>query len=60
LGWVRQKAEWACEAAGPIGLKTRREILSEINTIFEFIKDLEICTRRFMRNFDVGIFPKFF
>jgi hypothetical protein len=30
------------------------------NWIFEFTKALEICTRRFRRNFDVRIFPKFF
>jgi hypothetical protein len=30
------------------------------NWIFEYTKALEICLRRFMRNFDVGIFPKFF
>jgi hypothetical protein len=29
------------------------------NWIFEFTKDLEICTRRFMRNFGTRIFPKF-
>jgi hypothetical protein len=27
---------------------------------FKFIKSLENCTRGFRRNFDVGIFPKFF
>jgi hypothetical protein len=27
---------------------------------FEFTKALEIGTRRFRRNFEVGIFPKFF
>jgi hypothetical protein len=27
---------------------------------FKFTKALEICAWRFRRNFDVGIFPKFF
>jgi hypothetical protein len=26
---------------------------------FEFLATLEICTRRFRRNFGMGIFPKF-
>jgi hypothetical protein len=30
------------------------------NWIFEFTKDLENCGRRFRRNFDMRIFPKFF
>jgi hypothetical protein len=30
------------------------------NWIFEFTKALEICRRRFRRNFDMKIFPKFF
>jgi hypothetical protein len=28
--------------------------------IFEYTKALEICSRRFRRNFDMRIFPKFF
>jgi hypothetical protein len=27
--------------------------------IFEYTKSLEICTRKFRRNFDMRIFPKF-
>jgi hypothetical protein len=27
---------------------------------FEFLATLEICTRRFRRNFDMRIFPKIF
>jgi hypothetical protein len=27
--------------------------------IFEYTKALEICTRKFRRNFDIRIFPKF-
>jgi hypothetical protein len=30
------------------------------NWIFEFTQALEICRRRFRRNFDMRIFPKFF
>jgi hypothetical protein len=30
------------------------------NWIFEYTRALEICRRRFRRNFDMGIFPKFF
>jgi hypothetical protein len=30
------------------------------NWIFEFTKALEICRRRFRRNFDMRIFPNFF
>jgi hypothetical protein len=30
------------------------------NWIFEFTKALENCGRRFRRNFDMRIFPKFF
>jgi hypothetical protein len=30
------------------------------NWIFEYTKALEICTTRFRRNFDLGIFPNFF
>jgi hypothetical protein len=28
--------------------------------IFEYTKALKICTRRFRKNFDMMIFPKFF
>jgi hypothetical protein len=28
--------------------------------IFDYSKALEICRRRFRRNFDMRIFPKFF
>jgi hypothetical protein len=52
-----QKAGWASWLLGrkpgeiPIGIK---------NKIFYFTKAFKICTRRFRRNFDMGIFPKFF
>jgi hypothetical protein len=67
---VRRVGRWRCSRwreeeerghhpggpAAPIGPKPRREIPSEIK--LDFAKDLEICTRRFRRNFDVRIFPK--
>jgi hypothetical protein len=52
-----QKAEWAARSAGP---KTRKKNFRIKNWIFEFTKALEICRRRFRRNFDMRIFPKFF
>jgi hypothetical protein len=39
----------------------KRKRISELKIgFFESTKDLEICRRRFRRNFDVRIFPKFF
>jgi hypothetical protein len=55
------KRKWA--AAGP---KIEAGPISSNKTIlnfyleFEFLATLEICTWRFRRNFDMGIFPKFF
>jgi hypothetical protein len=50
LGWkIRDEA----------GLKSRKRISELKNWIFEFTKALEIG-RRFRRNFDMRIFPKFF
>ncbi len=47
-------------AAGPIGPKAKENSFPNKNWIFEFTKALEICRRRFRRNFDMRIFPKFF
>jgi hypothetical protein len=47
-------------AAGPIGLKVRKISFPNNNLIFEDTKSLEICRRRFRRNFDMRIFPKIF
>jgi hypothetical protein len=47
-------------AVGPIGPEAKKESFRNKNWIFEFIKTLEICTRRFRRNFNPRIFPKFF
>jgi hypothetical protein len=51
------KAKWAARSAGP---KVRKKNLRIKNWIFEFTKALKICRRRFRRNFDMRIFPKFF
>jgi hypothetical protein len=51
------KADWAARSAGR---KARKKNLRIKNWIFEFTKALEICRRRFRRNFDMRIFPKFF
>jgi hypothetical protein len=53
-GLAGPKAEWA-------GKGSQAESEEEIKIlIFEFTKALEICTRRFRRDFDMRIFPKFF
>jgi hypothetical protein len=56
-GLAGPKAEWAARSARP---KVRKKNFLIKNWIFEFTKVLEICRRRFRRNFDVRIFPKFF
>jgi hypothetical protein len=56
-GLVGRKAGWAARS---VGLKIRKKNFRIKNWIFEFTKALEICRRRFRRNFEVGIFPKFF
>jgi hypothetical protein len=60
VGHVGQKSEQASGAAAPIGPKSEEKSFWKRNWIFEFTKVLKICTRRFRRNFDVGISPKFF
>jgi hypothetical protein len=66
-GWAERARAAACGAerastgeAGPGEPNSEKKILFEKNWIFEFTKALEICRRRFRRNFEVGIFPKFF
>jgi hypothetical protein len=48
----------------PVGPDSRRRFRQEsfcyFQWILEFGKTLRIYTRRFRRNFDVGIFPKSF
>jgi hypothetical protein len=47
-------------AAGPIGPEAEKNPLGIKIGFFEFTKALQICTRRFRRNVDTRIFPKFF
>jgi hypothetical protein len=47
--WVKIKGEFY----------NRFDFFIEFQWISNFGKILEICIRRFSRNFDVGIFPKF-
>jgi hypothetical protein len=67
----RRRADWAGQGGrrwAATGLENKGGGRAEIkkknfrikNWIFEFTKALEICTRRFRRNFDMRIFPKFF
>jgi hypothetical protein len=56
-GWLGQRPSGPVKLAG---LKVSEKDFWIKNWIFEFTKALEICKRRFRRNFDMGIFPKFF
>jgi hypothetical protein len=60
MGCVGRKAGWAGWPLGRLGRKGRKNSFLNKNLIFEYTKALEICRRRFRRNFDMGIFPKFF
>jgi hypothetical protein len=51
VGWL---------ATEPNGPEAKKKSFQNKNWIFEFTKALEICTRRFRRNFDTRIFSKFF
>jgi hypothetical protein len=55
-----QKAEQVGRAIGPTRPKAGENSFWNKNKKFELFKALEICTRRIRRNFDVGIFTKFF
>jgi hypothetical protein len=57
LGWVGRKAEWV---GWPLGRKLKENSFRNKNWIFEYARALKICMRRFKRDFDVGIFSKFF
>jgi hypothetical protein len=46
--------------AGLGGPNSEKKNSFRIKFDFEFTKDLEICRRRFRRNFDMKNFPKFF
>jgi hypothetical protein len=57
-GLAGTEAKWAAGSAGPKIRKKRNFRIK--NWIFEFRKALEICRRRFRRNFDMSFFSKFF
>jgi hypothetical protein len=60
-GRLGEKRKWA--AARPktrAGPNLRNKTFSIFYLKFKFLATLEICTRKFRRNFDMGIFPKFF
>jgi hypothetical protein len=46
--------------AGLDGPKSEENSFLNKNWIFEYTKTLEMCTRKFRRNFDMRIFPKIF
>jgi hypothetical protein len=66
LGWCGEggrKAGWAAwteQAGGWLGQNLKEKSFRNKNWIFEYTRALEICTWRFRRNFDMGIFHKFF
>jgi hypothetical protein len=62
MAWASRqvKAGGVGRPAGSSGPNSEEKFFSNKNWIFEFTKALEICRRRFRRNFEVGIFPKFF
>jgi hypothetical protein len=60
-GWQRgPRGRVGRQAAGPNGPEVKENSFLNKNLIFDYSEALEICRRRFRRNFEVGIFPKFF
>jgi hypothetical protein len=57
VGPAGPKAKWAGKVSRA---KSNEEGFLNKNCLFEFTKGLEICTRRFRRDFDMRIFAKFF
>jgi hypothetical protein len=60
-----RRGRWAGWARGRTGrgvsqAESKEKNFRIKNWIFEFTEALEICRRRFRRNFDMRIFPKFF
>jgi hypothetical protein len=51
------RADWPLGRSGP---KVKKNSFLNKKLIFHYSKALEICRRRFRRNFDTRIFPKFF
>jgi hypothetical protein len=68
LAWVKEEEETGVGHVGRtgrrwlgrLGQNLKENSFRNKNWIFEYTKALKICTRRFSRNFDMGIFPKFF
>jgi hypothetical protein len=61
VGWRRgPRGRVGRLAAGPNGPEVKENSFLNKNLIFDYRKALEICRRRFRRNLEVGIFPKFF
>jgi hypothetical protein len=65
FGLLGRRGQWAGWARGRVGRKVGQAEIKKKNFrirnwIFEFTKALEICRRRFRRNFDMRIFSKFF
>jgi hypothetical protein len=55
-----RKAKRAGWLAGPAGPKSEENSFPNKNWIIKYTNALKICLRRLRRNFDMGIFPKFF
>jgi hypothetical protein len=59
-GWSGGEAGRADWPLGHSGSKVKKNSFPKQNLIFDYSKALEICRRRFRRNFHMKIFPKFF
>jgi hypothetical protein len=60
LGWLGHMGS-TCRISGWANwAKSQEKSFQNKIGILETAKDLGICTKRFRRNFYVGIFPKFF
>jgi hypothetical protein len=66
FGLREERGQWGRlgqTPSGPVrlaGPKAKKKNFFTKILIFEFIKALKICTRRFRRNVDRSIFPEFF
>jgi hypothetical protein len=56
VGRLSRKVEEAGGWLGRLDRNLKENYFQNKNWIFEYTKTLEICTRRFRRNFDMGIF----
>jgi hypothetical protein len=60
-GPVGEEGRWSYLGQKPeLGQSSRNKILSNFIWNLGFWQTLEICTRRFRRNFEMAIFPKIF